>query len=287
MIIATYSKLQDSTTTFGIDWSEWLGTRIITVSTWDVGGLTIEAEDFTDTTTTIQLSGGLWTESFTITNTVTLDSTDVESRQLVINIQQEQQYCTITEVRRRGTQFTETAFTDTELLALIEQASRYFDQEAGVSAGYFNPSPYPIPTDRVFYGDGTHYLKVDTYIADSIVSVDFPADYTAPDYVARNGYLLRTGETHILPTTMRPWWPWWGGWPEGVPVTVNAVWGLGLTPADVRMAVIELVINLARETDPAHLNLTDLERQPLRERIPPRVAAVARRYRLKVNPAFV
>ena len=40
MIIATYSKLQDSTTTFGIDWSEWLGTRIITVSTWDVGGLT-------------------------------------------------------------------------------------------------------------------------------------------------------------------------------------------------------------------------------------------------------
>jgi hypothetical protein len=288
MIIAIYSKEQDSITTFGIDWSQWLDGRTITASAWDTDGLVDEADSFTTTSTSIQLSGGLWTESFTVTNTVTLNTSDIESRSIVINIQQEQQYCTIAEVRRRGVQLSETAFSDAEITALIEQASRFFDLECGVPAGYFGPSPYPIATERTFYGDGSHFLKLDTYIADSLVSANLPSDFTAPDYIERDGYLVRSTDTGILPMSGDIlWWPAIGGWPERVPVVVSAVWGLGVTPADVKMATIELVINLMRETDPAHLNLTDLERQPLREKLPPRVGEVIRKYQTKVNPAFV
>lgn len=290
MIIATYSKEQDATTTYGIDWTQWLDGRTIVSSAWDVpAGLTNEAESNTTTSTAIQLSGGTWGQSFIVTNTVTLNTTDVESRSIVIIIQQEQNYCTIVEVRQRAVQATEAALSDTELFALIEQASRYFDLECGVPAGYFNPSPYPIATERVFYGDGTHYLKIDNFIADSITAVELPEDFSGPpSYVVRDGYLQRASETGVLltgyntPTTLAT-----GFWPAGVAVTVTAIWGLSTTPQDVKMAVIELVINLWRETDPATLNLLDLERQPLRERLPPRVAEVIRKYKAKAHPAFV
>ena len=62
---------------------------------------------------------------------------------------------------------------------------------------------------------------------------------------------------------------------------MTARWGYEQTPEDVKMAVIEMVINLLRETDPASLNLLDLERQPLREKAPPRVWEVAKRYQMQ------
>jgi hypothetical protein len=72
-----------------------------------------------------------------------------------------------------------------------------------------------------------------------------------------------------------------------VPITVSAIWGWRETPADVKAAVIEWVLNLWRETDPASVKLVGLEGQPLREAIPPRVKAVARKWRAKVaGPAF-
>lgn len=288
MNIATYSKEQGAITTYGIDWAPWLNGRVIVSSSWSVpSGLVNEDDDSDDTTTTIQLSGGLWTQSFIVTNIVTLNTGDIESRSITINIQREQRYCTITEVRARvakGTQSTAT-LPDAELDALIEQASRYFDNECGVVPSYFNPAPYPIATDRTFYGDGTNYLRIDPLVIGSIAAVGLPEGYTALDYVVRGNYLVRTGETHILPVVA--WYPYLGGWPAGMAVVINAVWGWATTPADVKMAVIELVINLWRETDPAELQLTDLERQPLREKLPPRVAEVARRYRMNVSPAFV
>jgi hypothetical protein len=288
MIIGTYSKEQDSIATFGIDWADWLDGRTIASSAWSVpAGLVNEDESNTTTTTAVQLSGGTWGDSFTVINTVTLNTTDVESREIVINIEQSQAYCSIAEVRRRAVQATESAVSDEELTALIEQASRYFDLECGVPSRHFGPSSYPIATERTFYGDGIHYLKLDAFVEGSITAVDLPADYTAADYVIRNGYLVRTGTDHILPSVHNhTWWPS-GMWQEGVAVTITAVWGYSETPADVRMAVIELVINLWRETDPATLNLLDLERQPLRERLPPRVMEVVKKYRMNTSPAFV
>jgi hypothetical protein len=200
-------------------------------------------------------------------------------------------YVTKAEVRLRVADGTTTAsLADDELDMLIEQASRYFDLECGVDPEHFEPvaAGYEATElERVFYGDGTHYLKLDPFVEDTITAVDLPVDYTVPDYVIRNGYLVRTGTDHILPSVQRSaWWPS-GVWQEGLAVTVTAVWGYLETPADVRMAVIELVINLWRETDPATLNLLDLERQPLRERLPPRVMEVVKKYRMNTSPAFV
>lgn len=279
--------------TFGINWADWLGALTITASSWTApAGITVDSDDFTSTVTTVTLSGGTWAETYELSNTITASDGSVETRTIIVRIQRSVAYCSSTEVRRRL--MIDTTSTTTlpaaELEALIEQASRYIDTQCGVPAGTFNPSPIPIAEQRTFYGDGTHYLRLDAFIADSITAVTLPDEYTAiEDYVPRGDYLVRATTSGALPagTWNRTWWPTIGGWPEGVPVTVTAIWGYLETPPDIKMATIEMAINLFRETDPATLSLLDLERQPLRERLPPRVAEVIRRYRAKAHPAFV
>lgn len=275
--------------TFQIDWVDWLSLLTIVSSSWTAPtGITIDSNTFTAKTTSVTLSGGTWGETYEISNTIITSDAQTETRSILVRIQRSVSYCSSGEVRRRLAKDTTstTTLTPTELDALIEQASRYLDLLCGVEAGHFNPSPIPIAQARTFYGDGTHYLKLDPYV--SLSSITFPDGFAVPDYVERQGYLLTSSQTGVLPTfTDTLWWPWIGGWPEGVPVTVTAIWGFLETPADVKMATIELVINLFRETDPAELNLIDLERQPLREKIPPRVAEVINRYRNKVDPVFV
>ena len=64
-----------------------------------------------------------------------------------------------------------------------------------------------------------------------------------------------------------------------MPITVTAKWGYDATPADVKLAVIELTINLLRETDPAAIKLINTEGLAIREKLPPRVKAIAELYR--------
>ena len=203
-------------------------------------------------------------------------------------------YCTKDEVRRRmfggagsGGSGTTTALPDAELDALIEQASRYFDLCCGVAPEYFEPADTPgVASDQTIYGQGTSYLKLPPYVPGSLATLTVPTNYTAPTYIEKDGYLIITDSSGLTPFGQYRYPPYTVGWWEGVAITVSAVWGFEETPADVKLAVIELIINLWRETDPASLNLTDLERQPLREKIPPRVAEIARRYRSKVGAAF-
>lgn len=197
-------------------------------------------------------------------------------------------YVTKAEVREQAAQGTTTATLDDDRLdALIEQASRYFDIAAGVEPEYFEPVAEGYQSqalERVFYGDGTHYLRVDPFIEGTLSAADYPVDYTVPDYRAVGQYLVRSSSDGLLPArNVR----YLDGWGEGVPVTVTAVWGYSATPADVKMAVIEMVLNLFRSTDPAEQNITDLERQPLRQALPPRAQRVADHYRLNRSPAFV
>jgi hypothetical protein len=187
---------------------------------------------------------------------------------------------------------TSTSLSDTLLDMLIEQSSRSFDLECGVEPEHFEPVAAGYEStelERVFYGDGTHYLKLDPFVEDTITSVDLPVDYTVPDYVIRNGYLVRTGTDHILPSVHRygAWWPS-GVWQEGLAVTVTAVWGYEETPADVKEAVIAMVIHAWRTIDPGTVNLTDLERQSLNQQaLPAKAARVASKYRKNTSPAFV
>lgn len=280
---------------FYINWADWLGALTISSSTWTAPtGITIDADSDTTTTTLVRVSGGTWGEIYELFNTIVASNAETETRSILIVIQRSVAYCTPIEVRRRmfggsgsGGSATTTALPAAELEALIEEASRMFDLVCGVPEGYFNASPIPIATTKTFYGQGTSYLRLPPYVSGTLdTTLTVPTGYTAPTFIEKDGYLIVTDSLGLTPNG--PWrYPLYtSGWWEGVPVTVSAIWGFRETPADVRMAVIELVINLERETDPASLRLKDLEGQPLRERIPPRVAEIAKRYRPQVGAAF-
>lgn len=140
------------------------------------------------------------------------------------------------------------------------------------------------PVARTIYGDGTNYLRIPPYHNGTLAgTVTVPTGYTAPSFIATGGYLVRAVDGVV----QRGYPQFDFGWWQGVAVTVSAVWGYEATPEDVKAAVIELVINLFRETDPAFIKLINIEGQPLREKMPPRVAEAIRRYRPKLTVAFV
>lgn len=133
-----------------------------------------------------------------------------------------------------------------------------------------------LATDLVVYGDGSNYLRLPPYVTSTLVSpVSVPSGYTAQEFVERDGYLVRS-ESGILAFGSSGY-----GWYANVPITVTAKWGYEATPADVKHAVIELVINLVKETDPASIKMMNLDNQPLRERLPPRVLNACQKYRYK------
>lgn len=176
-------------------------------------------------------------------------------------------------------QATTAALPDAQLEDLIEKASRYFDLLCGKKPGYFEAADTE-PSERTFYGDGTYFLKIDRYVADSLnTTLTLPSGYTAPDFVERDGYLRITDSSGALLTRLSPTFS--EGWWANVPITISARWGFESTPEDVKFAIVELAVNLWRETDPANVKLVNLEGQPLREKYPPRVWEVARRHRLK------
>ena len=272
---------------FQMAWADWLGSLTITTSTWSApAGITINAGSISGTSTTVRVSGGTWAQSYELSNTITASNGESETRRFTVKIQRSVAYCSTSEVRRRATQATETAISNTELEALIEQASRMFDLECGVEPGYFNEPLYPDPTELVLYGDGTNFLPLPPYVPGTLeTEVSVPAGYTAPAFIERHGYLVLSSNGSLV-HRIAPFPSYGDGWFNGVPITVTAKWGFEQTPADVKMAVLELVINLWRETDPASLKLVAIDNQPLREKIPPRVLEVARKYRMK-GAAFV
>lgn len=140
-----------------------------------------------------------------------------------------------------------------------------------------------VATNKTIYGDGSNYLKLPPYVAGSLnTTLTYPDGYTALDFIERDGYLIQTSSTGIA----APFLHYTSGWYGGLPIVISAIWGFESTPEDVKMAVIEMVINLWRETDPAALKLVSIDNQPLRETMPPRVKEVAKRYRFK-EAAFV
>lgn len=285
---ATYNKEADAVLTYDIDMSGWLGARTISTATWTVPtGITKESESNTTTKVFIELSGGTWGSSYEISVHIVANDGSEQPESFTIKIQYDVKYCTRESVRALAQGMTASGkppASDDLIDNLIERVSRLFDQMCGVAEGYFNEPLYPTATEHTFYGDGTNYLSLPPYIPGTLDTVSLPDEYSAPDYVAQNEHLIRTYSNHYLPPG--PFRSYFYGWDEGVPVTVTAKWGFASTPADVKLAIIEWVINVWRETDPASLKLTNLDGSVLREAIPPRVKEVIKRYRM-TQGAFV
>lgn len=134
-----------------------------------------------------------------------------------------------------------------------------------------------MATPQTFYSDGGNMLALPPYVSGSLnTTIGLPDGYSAQTFIERDGYLVRADTNGVVFSGFNPLY---GGWYQGVPMTITAKWGYAATPADVKMAVIELAINVFRETDPAGLRLTNLDGSALRETMPPRVDEIARRYR--------
>jgi hypothetical protein len=82
---ASFIKEPDAFLDYGFDWSQWLEDgEAVVVSTWVVPeGLTVEAEEFTGTITTVWLSGGTVGANYRLVNHIeTATRTDERSMQI-------------------------------------------------------------------------------------------------------------------------------------------------------------------------------------------------------------
>jgi len=298
MNLKTYSKEATAVGTYEIDWTSWLAEvpgRTIATSTFTVpAGITNDADSNTTTKATIQLSGGTWGQSYEIENHIVASNGDEQSASITIKIQYSTAYCTAADLKALAQGMTASATppaSDTLITDLIERVSRLFDLECGVPEGYFNGPLYPTATARTFYGDGTSYLKLPPYIPGTLnTTITVPTGYTAPDFIEKDGYLVQaTSDGFLLNNQAVASFTnkgvWTSKWWAGIPITVTAKWGYASTPADVKLAVIEWIINVWRETDPASQRLVNLDGMALRERCPPRVMEVIKRYRMKTAEA--
>lgn len=86
----TDSKHPDEERTFAIDWSTHIGEATIDASAWDTDtGIEAETDAFTDTRTTVRLSGGTSRTKYYVRNTITLSDGDVLVGEFAIQVEDE------------------------------------------------------------------------------------------------------------------------------------------------------------------------------------------------------
>jgi hypothetical protein len=73
---------------YGFDWAAWLGDDTITDSEWATSDedLVQDSDSFTDTTTTIWLSGGVAGQDYQVTNTIVTTAGRMDERSLTVRV---------------------------------------------------------------------------------------------------------------------------------------------------------------------------------------------------------
>ena len=85
MALEKFIKDPDAVLDYEIDWSDWLVTDTISASTWTADtGLTVDSDSFTDTATTVWLSGGVVGTSYEVVNHIATASGREDDRTIVI-----------------------------------------------------------------------------------------------------------------------------------------------------------------------------------------------------------
>lgn len=80
-------KDPDEVTLFGVDWLDRLGSATITSSSWIVpAGLTQASAGYTDTQTTVKLSGGVLGNIYRVTNRITTSDGETLDQSIDVEI---------------------------------------------------------------------------------------------------------------------------------------------------------------------------------------------------------
>lgn len=201
---------------------------------------------------------------------------------------------------------------------LLPAASRLIDRACEAPDGFFDKAGNSA-TAKTFYGDGSDYLSLPPFVADSISSVALPNGYAAlssGDYYEssdslRGFFLVRQYSTTRLSLTDPAAWAANGllpsfpigpfdlvtnnfrslsnrgaGWPRGVAVTVTAKWGRAEVPSEVIAATVEIALKLFRTVDEAEAKVSDLEQRAAPTALGPAATLVADKYRVQRFSAF-
>lgn len=84
-----FIKDPDAVLDYSIDWSAWLGTDTIIISTWTVPTGIVKASDSqTTTVTTVWLSGGTDGSSYPVVNRIVTAGGRTDDRTLIIEVAQ-------------------------------------------------------------------------------------------------------------------------------------------------------------------------------------------------------
>lgn len=85
-------KDPDASTKYGLNWEPYLDGETILSSEWlPDDGITVEADEFTDTSTSVILSGGTLHEHYKVTNRVTISGSagiETEDRTIIVPIRE-------------------------------------------------------------------------------------------------------------------------------------------------------------------------------------------------------
>ena len=82
-----FIKDPDAVLDYKMDWTAWLGeTDVIVASSWEVDSneIVVNSDSFTDTDTTVWLSGGLNRKKYLITNSIETDDGRKDDRSFLI-----------------------------------------------------------------------------------------------------------------------------------------------------------------------------------------------------------
>ncbi|MFZ9311564.1 MAG: hypothetical protein ACO24O_08700 [Arenimonas sp.] len=202
-------------------------------------------------------------------------------------------YCTKDQILEAGLKLSEQ--DQASIDDLITRISRMMDRACHVEDDHFIAAASGASaSSRDFAGDGTNYLRIDPYT--SLSTVTMPTGYTVPDYIEEQSatgehFLVRVygdNETRfagIEAATVDLWnVAYWGaddiGWPDGIKVTVSAIWGRSGVPSEVEQACIEWVVSTLRGRDQAFAKVVNLENgQVITTDMPARARMVADSYR--------
>jgi hypothetical protein len=90
MTIPTYTHDPNADLDYGWDWSDWLGSDVITASTWSVDptGPTLHNPTFSDTATTVWISGGTSGAVHRVINHITTDNLREEDSSFRIQVRE-------------------------------------------------------------------------------------------------------------------------------------------------------------------------------------------------------